>query len=203
MTKKEIEACVPVDISDDDIYEAMKDIPGYLDITPSDFKEVYVKAYQHAITRLMRSVLARDVMTRDVAFVEVDTPLEEIADLMARRRISGVPVVDDRERVVGVISERDFLRVMGGGEAESLMGVVALCLTGRFCLVAPSRAKSAADIMTSPAVTVEEGTPVLEVAAIFTRHRINRVPVLDPKGPMVGIVSRADIVRSSWLPEAS
>jgi len=203
MNTKEVQACVPVDISDDDIYDAMKDISGYIDITPSDFKEVYVKAYQYAVMRLLRSVVARNVMTRDVAFVKVDTPLQEVADLMARRRISGVPVVDDEARVVGVISERDFLRVMGGGEADSLMGVVSLCLSGRSCLVAPGRAKSAADIMTSPPVTVEEGTPVLEVAAIFTRQRVNRVPVLDSKGRMVGIVSRADVVRASWLQEAS
>jgi len=67
MTVERIDACVPVDISDEDIYEAMKDISGYLDITPADLKEVYLKAYRHAVTRLTRSVKVRDVMTRDVA----------------------------------------------------------------------------------------------------------------------------------------
>ena len=64
-----VDACMPVDISDDDICEAMKDIPGYLDITPGDCREIYLKAYNHAIERLTSSVKASDVMTRDVACV--------------------------------------------------------------------------------------------------------------------------------------
>ncbi len=51
-----IGACAPLQISDDDIFSAMREISGYLDITPSDFKELYLKAYQHAISRLTRSV---------------------------------------------------------------------------------------------------------------------------------------------------
>ena len=68
-----VDACIPVDISDDDIYEAMKDVPGYLDITPGDFKEVYLQAYRHAISRVMKSVKAADVMTRQV--ISVGRPL--------------------------------------------------------------------------------------------------------------------------------
>jgi CBS-domain-containing membrane protein len=78
MTNQDIEACVPVDISDDDIYEAMKDISGYLDITPGDFKEVYLKAYRHAVLRLTRSVRVIEG-DHDVAAVFGDTPLKEVA----------------------------------------------------------------------------------------------------------------------------
>jgi len=60
----------PTDISDDDIFKAMKDISGYLDITPGDFKEIYRFAYQHAVDRLTHSLTAREVMTTDVVFVK-------------------------------------------------------------------------------------------------------------------------------------
>jgi CBS-domain-containing membrane protein len=74
---KEIDTPLPVDISDEDIYSAMKAIPGYLDITPGDFKEVFRLAYQHAIDRFARSVKAKDVMTRNVIYVTRKTPLKK------------------------------------------------------------------------------------------------------------------------------
>ena len=113
------------DIADDDIFAAMKEISGYLDITPGDFKEVYQLAWRHARERLLRTAKAREIMTRDVASVKVDTPLKEVAALMAGRGVSGVPVVDAGDRVVGVISEKDFLRSMSAGGITSFIGVVA------------------------------------------------------------------------------
>ncbi|MGO9123052.1 MAG: CBS domain-containing protein [Desulfomonilaceae bacterium] len=196
-----IEACVPVDISDDDIFEAMREIPGYLDITPGDFKEVYLKAYQHAVMRLSRSILTASVMTREVVFVRESTPLKEVAEIMAARKISGVPVVGDSGQVLGVISEKDFLNVMGAGKADSFMMVIAQCLLGKGCLAAPYRAKFAGDIMTSPAVTVKPETPILEVADILTQKKVNRAPVVDEEGRLIGIVSRADVLKSSFFPE--
>jgi CBS domain-containing membrane protein len=197
MTSQDIEACLSVDISDDDIYEAMKDISGYLDITPGDFKEVYLKAYRHAVLRLTRSVRVIEVMTKDVAAVFGDTPLKDVASIMAASNVSGVPVIDVDGKVIGVVSEKDLLSVMGGGSAKTFMEVIAQCLKGRSCLAVPVREKVAADIMSSPPVTVKEETPVPEVAGLFTQRGINRVPVVDSNGRMVGIVSRGDIVRSS------
>jgi CBS domain-containing membrane protein len=197
MTSQDIEACVPVDISDDDIYEAMKDISGYLDITPGDFKEVYLKAYRHAVLRLTRSVKVAEVMTKDVAAVFGDTPLKDVASIMAANNVSGVPVIDVDGKVIGVVSEKDLLSVMGGRSAKTFMEVIAQCLKGRSCLAVPVIEKVAGDIMSAPALTVREDTAVVEVAGLFTQRGINRVPVVDKNGRMVGIVSRGDIVRSS------
>jgi CBS domain-containing protein len=188
----------PVDISDDDIYEAMKDIPGYLDITSGDLKEIYHLAYRHAAERLTRSVKARDIMTRDVVSVKKDTHLQEVAEAMADRRISGVPVLGEDGEVVGVISERDFLTHMGAKDSKTFMEVVAECLKGGGCMAAPMRAQRAGDIMTSPAVTVREETTLLEIINTFKDKAINRVPVVDGEGHLVGIVSRADVMESPF-----
>lgn len=184
----------PVDISDDDIYDAMKEIPGYLDITPGDFKEVYRSAFQYAIERLS-SVKAADVMVTEVVSVTRKTPLDQVAQVMSRHGISGVLVVEEGKRVVGVISEKDFLTRLGEQDNETFMGVVAECLKGLGCVAVSIRGQNAEDIMTSPAVTVEEETSIMEVANILTGKNINRVPVLNRKGYLVGIISRADIVR--------
>jgi CBS-domain-containing membrane protein len=186
--------CRPVDISDDDIYDAMKEIPGYLDITPGDFKEVFRFAYQHAVERLS-SVKAGDVMVTEVVSVTRKTPLDQVAAVMARHGISGVPVVEEGERVVGIISEKDFLTRMGEQDTETFMGVVAECLKGLGCVAVSIRGQNAEDIMTSPAVTVNEETSIREIANLLTEKNINRVPVINRKGHLVGIISRADIVR--------
>jgi len=185
--------CRPVDISDDDIYDAMKEIPGYLDITPGDFKEVFRFAYQHAVERLS-SVKAGAAMVREVISVTRKTPLVQVAEAMARHGVSGVPVVEEGERVVGVISEKDFLTRMGEQDAKTFMGVVAECLKGKGCVAVPIRGQNAEDIMTSPAVTVNEETSIMEIANIFTEKNINRVPVINQQDRLVGIITRADVV---------
>jgi CBS domain-containing membrane protein len=186
-----------VEISDEDIYEAMKDIPGYLDITLGDLKEIYFHAYRRALERIACSVRAADLMTTKVHCVRRATPLKEVVEIMAQNAISGVPVVEEDGSVVGVISEKDFLSHMGAEEPKSLMGVIAECLQNKGCLAVTIRAQRAEDLMTSPAITVREDTILIEISNKFIEKKINRVPVVDQQGKLLGIVSRADIVRAS------
>jgi CBS domain-containing membrane protein len=187
------------EVSDQDIYEAMKDIHGYLDITPGDLKEVFRFAYRHAVERIYSSVKASDIMISPVVTVRTDTPLKEVAVLMAEHRISGLPVLDAEGMAVGVISEKDFLSRMGSPDRRHVMDIIALCLQGKICLAAPIRILYAKDIMTTPAVTVSKDTTVFEIMRLFSGRMINRAPVVDEEGRIVGIVSRADIMRAELL----
>jgi len=189
----------PSDISDDDILEAMKEIGGYLDITPGDFKEVFRFAYSHAVKRLTQSLKVKDIMTKEVVFVRKDTVLKDVAEMMARYAISGVPVLRDENTVIGVISEKDFLFHMGAKDTNSFMGVVTECLKNPKCVAPSLRKRQAQDIMTSPAITVSEDTLVSEVTRIFGKKAINRAPVINRQGKLAGIVSRADILQASLL----
>jgi len=186
----------PLEISDQDIYEAMKEIPGYLDITPGDFKDLYELVYRHTLQRISESVQADDIMTKVVVTVKPETPVQEAANLMAAREVSGVPVVDTNNHVVGILSERDFLSRMGGGGTKTFMDVVAQCLEAKGCAALAIREKQVEDIMTSPAVTVEGSTSLLEIASLLKKKKINRVPVIDQQNYLVGIISRQDIVHS-------
>ncbi len=185
-----------IEVSDEDIYEAMKDVQGYLDITPSDMRELYKLAYRHAFSRITSSVRAKDIMTAKVFSVKKTTPIQEVADLMAAEGISGVPVLDENGRIAGVISEKDFLSSMGAKDRTHFMGVVAECLKGG-CVALPVRRKKAEDLMSTPPVTVGEETTVTEIARLFDEKNINRVPVIDQGGNLRGIVSRGDIVRAA------
>jgi CBS domain-containing protein len=116
---------------------------------------------------------------------------------MAAHGISGVPVIDERNSVVGVISEKDFLFHMGEKKKRSTMEVIAQCLSSKGCVAFSMHTGFAKDIMASPAITVYEDTPVFEIASIFAEKNINRVPVLEQNGHLVGIVARADIFRTT------
>ena len=186
-----------IEIKEEDILEAMRAIPGYLDITPGDFKEVYRLAFQHALERLSRAVTAAEIMTTDVVTVAPDTPVAEVAAAMGRRGVSGVPVVDAGQKVVGVISEKDFLTRMGVQDAKNFMSLVAGCLKTRGCVALPIESALARDLMSSPAVTVAPDTPVRDIAMLLTQSGINRVAVTDPDGRLLGLVSRGDIVKAT------
>lgn len=197
LDKPEPASAPRVELQEEDILEAMRAIPGYLDITPGDFKEVYHLAFQHALERLSREVTAAEIMTTDVVTVAPETPVAEVAAAMGRRGVSGVPVVDAGQKVVGVISEKDFLSRMGVKEPMNFMSLVANCLMTKGCVALPIKAAVAGDIMNSPAVTVAPATPVKSVARVLTRRGINRVVVTDPDGRLLGLVTREDIVKAT------
>ena len=192
-----VDTCSPFDISDDDILKAMKDIDGYLDITPRDVKILYRLAYTRAVERLKHLIKARDIMTVKVFFVKRDTPSEEVAYMMATEGVAGVPVVEDGGKVVGVISEKDFLFHLGTKDTRSFMDIIAHCLRSKECVALSIRKQKAEDIMTSPVITVRPETPVSEIANILTEKGINRVPVTNQEGNLMGIIARADVVQSS------
>jgi CBS domain-containing membrane protein len=186
-----------IDLKEEDIVAAMREIPGYLDITPRDFKEIYVLAFQHALERLRREVAAAEIMTREVVWVRPKTPLAEVAETMGQRGVSGVPVLDEDHRVLGVVSEKDFLRRMGVKEAQNFMTLVAACLRTKGCVALPIKMETAGDLMSSPAVTVRPETRVRDLAELFAARHINRAPVTDGEGRLVGIVSRGDLVKAT------
>jgi CBS domain-containing membrane protein len=186
-----------IDLQEDDIVAAMQEIPGYLDITPRDFKEIYTLAFQHALERLKREVTVAEIMSREVVGVKPYTPLAEVAGAMGQRGVSGVPVVDDSNRVVGVVSEKDFLRRMGVEDSQNFMTLVASCLRSKGCVALPIKKQTAEDLMSSPAVTVTPETRVRDLAELFAARHINRAPVTDAEGRLVGIVTRGDLVKAT------
>ncbi|NJK81845.1 MAG: CBS domain-containing protein [Chloroflexaceae bacterium] len=110
---------------------------------------------------------AREIMTSNVVSVREDNSVEDAARLLARHRISGMPVVNRTGVLVGLITEHDLIAKSG---------------------------TIVADIMTQNVITVGADTDVESVAHLLANQRIRRVPVLED-GKLVGILSRADLVR--------
>ena len=140
---------------------------------------------------------ARDIMTRNVVTVGPETPVQSVAALLVEHRISGLPVVDAENRVVGIVSEGDLCRRVELG-TERRRGRWLEFLTDKTELALDyvrAHGQTAADVMTTKIVQVAPDTPISEVADLFEARRIKRVPVVD-HGTLVGIVSRSNLVQA-------
>jgi CBS-domain-containing membrane protein len=142
----------------------------------------------------MRAV---SVMTPDVICVGPETTVQSVARLMTDRRISGVPVVDEARRVVGIVTEGDLLRrVENGTEAERFpLGGTHSSTETLSREYVKSHGRLAKDVMTRNVVTVSPHTTLSEIADLFEKRNIKRVPVIQD-AKLVGIVSRADLIGS-------
>jgi CBS domain-containing protein len=136
----------------------------------------------------------KDVMTKSVITVAPRTSLKDVARLLVARRVSGVPVVDDDGSVLGVVSEGDILVKERGRPGRGSLLDHLLEVNGRETM--KHDARDAADAMTAPPVTIRPDRPVAEAASLMLDRCVNRLPVVDPHGKLVGIVTRADLVRA-------
>jgi CBS domain-containing protein len=138
-----------------------------------------------------------EIMTRDVVTVARDTPLKEVAAVLALKRISGVPVCADG-RVVGVVSEADILRKeQGAVEPGRRVAWLLRSLDGELDKLT---ARTAGEAMTRSALTIGPSASVAEAARLMLGRRVNRLPIVD-RGELVGIVTRADLVRAFGRPD--
>ncbi|GAA4879403.1 CBS domain-containing protein [Kitasatospora terrestris] len=140
----------------------------------------------------MRHRIVGELMTSAVVHVAPDTGFKEITRLLAENDITSVPVLDDQDRPLGLVSEADL--ILNQAAQEDPAGL----------LIAPhlpsaarsrSRATTAGELMTSPAVCARPEWTVVEAARLMQRKRLKRLLVVDEAGRLVGIVSRADLLR--------
>jgi CBS-domain-containing membrane protein len=133
----------------------------------------------------------RDVMTTEVVTVDRITPYKEIAGLLAKHKISAVPVLTMGRHVAGVVSEADLLTAQDQRARKAR--------TGRGDHLPWSRSRqhprlTAEELMTSPAVTIHPDAPIPRAASLMHAHHVKRLPVVDPEGKLLGIVSRRDLL---------
>jgi CBS domain-containing protein len=140
---------------------------------------------------------ASDIMVPDVITVGPDTSIQEVAEILLARRISGMPVISSSGKLVGIVSEGDLLRREEAGTEHTRSWWLKL-LMGRETLAAEfvkEHARRVRDVMTRDVISVSPDTPATEIASILERNRIKRVPVVKD-GKLVGIVSRANLVQA-------
>ncbi|PBC75896.1 BON domain-containing protein [Streptomyces sp. TLI_235] len=133
-----------------------------------------------------------DVMTREVVSARPDTSFKEIVALFHRNDITAVPILDDEDRPIGMVSEADLIR------KEAVLPDPDGHTPGRWLAQgdrARAEAETAGGLMTRPAVTARAGWSVPEAARQMDKHRVKRLPVVDEAGRLIGIVSRRDLLQ--------
>ena len=132
----------------------------------------------------------RDVMSTHVIAVRQTAGYKEMAAMLHDQRVSAFPVVDDDNKVIGVVSETDLLT------KEALEGTVPSTLQGptRQRVQSQVNAVTAADLMTKPAVTIGPDRPVTDAARLMFDRRVKRLPVVSDDGTLIGIVTRSDVL---------
>jgi len=126
-----------------------------------------------------------DLMTSDVITASPDTPIKAAARLMVRNKVSGLPIVDENTRVVGIITEADFLRLeVAREEADN-----------------PQPVERVEQVMNRSVLTINPDATVTEAARIMVVNDVNRLPVTDNTGKSLGIISRLDVVAAFTRPD--
>ncbi|MGY0020389.1 CBS domain-containing protein [Streptomyces sp. YJ-C3] len=138
------------------------------------------------------------VMVAEVVHAEYATPFKEVARLLNRHRISGLPVVDDDERVIGVISETDLMirqRDEAEPESRGRRRWLSRLRRGARGTRRKETARTAGQLMSEPAVTVHADDTIAEAARTMAHRKVERLPVVDEEDRLVGIVTRRDLLQ--------
>jgi CBS domain-containing protein len=141
---------------------------------------------------------ARDVMVSPVITVGEHATVREVANILLNKRISAVPVVDNADKVVGIVTESDLMHRAEAGTERAYSWWLHF-LTDDATIAADyvkSHAAKVQDVMTSDVVTAAPETPLDEIATLLEERRIKHVPIVNKDGNLVGIVSRANLIQA-------
>ncbi len=153
------------------------------------------------------AILAKEVMTSPVISVKADTSLKRAAEILDENRFSGMPVTDDEERLIGVISETDILRYTQQIIGQPLRDPHQVFTKGKEVLhvdithrgvevIELVAATTVETLMTTEVISVKENDPLQKVSMLMYEQGINRIPVTDDNEKLSGIITRADLIRA-------
>lgn len=145
--------------------------------------------------------LVKDIMVKEVITIQKDASVEELSELLIKNKISGVPVIDNDGKLVGIATEGDLIikdsDLHFPRYFKLLDSIIYLESLNKFKKsLKKFLGTKVEDVMTAKIKTVKEDSTVGDAANMMIKYNINRVPVLDSKDELVGIVTRADIVGS-------
>jgi CBS-domain-containing membrane protein len=182
------------EIISEDLRKARRELETYIDVTEEDLMKIYSLALRYAQERRSQQVPVTEVMTREVVTVKADAEMDEAVRLLSEKGVGGLPVVDDENRVVGVVTESDVLCMLGVEREHGFKDLMRYVLGEPYCK--HKEGGRVRDFMASPAVVVKSDQDTLEAARLLAQRRIKRLPVVDESNRLVGIITRADIVKA-------
>jgi CBS domain-containing protein len=193
MEKSDLESVLN-EISDEDVTAALKELKLRLNLKAEELKKICLRACLLARTRNSSLLSVKDAMTKDVFSIGKYDDISKVVGILAERNISGLPVVDRENHVVGIISEADVISMVGEARDHTFKDLVMRALGHHL----PERKQGhmVGDIMNSPAITISPDIEISEAVRLMDERRIRRLPVVDKDKRLIGILSRADILKT-------
>lgn len=149
---------------------------------------------KHIKSSIGLEMRVQDVMTKGVISITKYEPIMQVADILTEKNISGLPVVDKDRRVLGIITQADILSMIGVSREHTFKDLLKHMLGEPLPL--RKMGDTVGDIMTSPALTIKPSANIAEAVKIMDERKIRRLTVVDEKGVLIGIVTRADILKA-------
>ena len=177
-----------LELSDEDILDAMQHIPGYLDISTEDFRTIYHLAHRHSLGRLFGNFRVKNLMRKGIEPLKPDMYLDHAAKILVRSGLKSLPVVDQQGGVVGMLTETDFLRQF------NVNTFLELLLGNNFEFKHRVHEIYVGAAMTSPVVTIGIDADFRAVISAFRIHDGRSTPVIDSNGGLLGMLLRKDFI---------
>jgi CBS domain-containing membrane protein len=188
-----------LELDDEDVLDAMRQIPGYLDISTEDFRAIYRLAHAHARQRLLLGLCAAELMRTGIRPLAPDWSLHDAAECLVQQGLKALPVVAADGSVAGMLTENDFLGCFG---VRSVLDLLLRLDAAPPTDVARCRDARVSAQMSAPAICVTEQARAPEMLRAFRRHAGRSMPVVDADGRLRGLLLRKDLLHAAHLDDA-
>jgi CBS-domain-containing membrane protein len=185
-----------LEISDEDILEAMAEIPGYLDVSTEDFRLLYHHAHRHALTRVFINIRAGRLMRTAFEPLQADMTLHAAASVMSRQGLKSLPVTNPDQQVAGILTETDILRWL---RADTITELLLRACDSPDSFAFRGKETLVQAIMTTNVVTLRVEAGFMDIVAAFHTHEGGALPVVDDAGCLQGMLSRKDFLKACHL----
>jgi len=186
------------ELIDADILDAMQHIPGYLDITTEDFRTIYQLAHRHALQRLFTGLAVNRLMRKDVLPLHQEMTLAKAVRQVAASGYESLPVVDNDQHVVGMLTETDLMEYL---QVKDFITLLLQLLEGSFEVTQNFHQTSVSTVMTRQIVSISQDAGFMNIRAAFGKHHGRSMPVIATDGKLSGLLLRRDFFAAYTLTE--
>jgi len=177
--------------NEEDLDKALNEFGTYVDIRREDLEELLQLTEQHTFKRRTNHLTAVSIMSRDLRTGHPEMPIEEAWIRLKEHRLKALPIVDQHRRLVGIITLVDLLKYF---ELDAPIS--------RFHRLRYLRNKRLKHIMTTPVISVNFDTPLIELVTLLTDRGLHYMPVIDEHRQLAGIITQTDLIAAlyhGWL----
>ena len=179
--------------SPEDLDKALRDYNQVLDVSREDLEDLLVQAEAHAYRRRFGEITYSDIMAREVICATYATTLEDAWALMRMHGIKALPVVDRARRVIGIVTQADFMRHAGSDEHQQI-GARLRRLLQRTRSTHSDKPEAVGQIMSAPAQTAPADTHLTALVPLLGGDGHSHIPIVDAERRLIGIVTQRDLI---------